>query len=358
MPGKFTFLICLLLFCFPLVVLAQDATPVPNVSVPDLTGLSVPAAAALLNRSQLNLGAQSDEAWVEGSGLPQNTISAQSLAAGSSVPAGSAVDVTVLRSANMTLIYDDNDITLINRSGGVLTLAGVVFSTVESSSGASFNAARWTGALNAGDCGQLWSVGRTEPKAIEGCDALNWLTTNNSAEHFWTALNGVASFSVSQDGIQRAVCPAAEAGAAPITCDFFLAAAGAEEAVPYIYLAYSDQQLLILNRASDGWMVLEGVLFTYGTFTYNVGAASAWPTPPQFGQVNRLAPGQCLMYYVGAYQPPAQPCDVITSYDISFAGAQPFWLVGTVTVDGVTDDQLHVCPPATPGRLTICIMPR
>ena len=45
-------------------VLSQD-----SVTVPDLTGLSVPEAAAILNRMGLTLGAETGEAWTAESGL-------------------------------------------------------------------------------------------------------------------------------------------------------------------------------------------------------------------------------------------------------------------------------------------------
>ena len=71
--------ILILLFGFSRVVLAQD-----TVAVPDLTGLSVPEAATLLNRSRLALGVETGEAWTPESGLEQNRIKSQSIPARSS----------------------------------------------------------------------------------------------------------------------------------------------------------------------------------------------------------------------------------------------------------------------------------
>ena len=352
MLKKILFLLMLLLL--PQIVLGQDDVT----TVPDLTGLSVPAAAALLNRNALLLGAQENVAWTAESGLPENRISAQSVAAGESVARGTAIDITVLRSNNMTLIYDDNDLTLVNRSGGALGLNGVSFITVESTTPASFSAARWGGSLDAGNCGQLWSVGRTNAKDVEGCAEISWLTTNNTAEHFWTALNGVTSFSVTQNGIIRAQCPAAQAGTAPITCDFFLDAGSAGETIPYVYMAYTTSQWIIMNNSTDQWLPLTDVVLVN---TAGAGPQltndSAYTIPPEYGLTRLLAPGQCILV-VGSEVPvePPLPCDVIAAFVYPSAGTY-FWLLD-FTVDGVTDDQLHTCTAPVEGRLTLCIMPR
>ena len=55
-----------------------------TVQVPDLTGMNVPQAAAALNRVGLGLGNETGEAWTAASGLKQNSIKAQSVAAGQS----------------------------------------------------------------------------------------------------------------------------------------------------------------------------------------------------------------------------------------------------------------------------------
>jgi hypothetical protein len=343
-----------IVFVLPQMTWAQDETTI----VPDLTGLNVPSAAALLNRNALVLGAQENVAWTADSGLPENSVSVQSVAAGESVARGTAIDITVLRSNNMTLIYDDNDITLVNRSGGVLTLGGVVFSTVEGTTAASFNAGRWGGSLDADGCGQLWSVGRTGAKDIEGCASINWMTTNNTAEHFWTALNGVTTFAVLQNSVVRTQCPAAQAGAEPISCEFFLDAATVGETTPYVYFAYTTDRFVVMNNSTDKWMPMTDVVVANtagfsGTFTND----AAFTIPPEYGTTSLLAPGQCILIVgAGADAEPPQPCDVIATY-IYASATTYFWQVD-FTIDGVTDDQLHTCSAAVEGRLTLCIMPR
>lgn len=65
-----------------LLVAAPASGQSDPVTVPDVIGLTVPEAAALLNRSGLVLGAQISETWTEASGAAQNTIGAQAILPG------------------------------------------------------------------------------------------------------------------------------------------------------------------------------------------------------------------------------------------------------------------------------------
>jgi hypothetical protein len=332
---------------------AQD-----GVTVPDLTGLSVPAAAAALNRLGLSLGAETNQGWTAESGLPQNTIAGQSIPAGGAVAAGTAIDVTVLRSANTVLIYDDNDLTVVNRTGGELNLAGLTFTTLDGNP-AQLAGARWSGGLRQDQCVQVWSVGRNGPKGLDECSAIqNWLVTNNPAEHFWTGGGGTTQFAVLQNGVQRAACPIANPG----RCEFYLAAGAADDATPFVYFAYTPDRLAIINTSSDQWMVLAGfTVVNYFAMAEGAGVPVGDPTlyprsSSEIGTVQRLAPGQCILYTDSAIvvDSPPQPCDVIARLDIGssviFWGAD-FGLRGS-------DGQERSCPVATPERLTICVMPR
>ena len=95
------------------------------VTVPDLTGLNVPQAAAELNRAGLRLGVELGDAWTESSPTPPNTIGDQSTPPRETLPFGTEVDVTVLTTATLTLLYDDNDITLINSTAAPLETTGL-----------------------------------------------------------------------------------------------------------------------------------------------------------------------------------------------------------------------------------------
>jgi hypothetical protein len=108
---------------FPPRALAQG----DQVTVPDVTGLGVPAATALLNQNDMALGNQYGELWTEASSQPANTIGAQSLAPGSTVDWSTALDITVLRSPNMLLMYDAESITLINQADVPVNLQGLTF---------------------------------------------------------------------------------------------------------------------------------------------------------------------------------------------------------------------------------------
>jgi hypothetical protein len=346
-------IICLLL---PGVVQGQDAT------MPDLTGMNVPSAAALLNSNGFLLGSQTNVSWTAESSVPENSISAQSIAPGQSAARGTSVDVVVMRSNNASLVYDDNDITLINRSGSDMDIRGVVFNTVESTTPAAFSASRWNlFPLGPGDCTQLWSIGRTSAKEVEGCASIQWMTTNVPAEHFWTGLNGVTSFNVVQDGVERVVCPAAPSGTQPMTCDFYLSTSNDSEVTEYIYFAYTTEQLIVHNRSTDRWMPLTGVVIVDSARNENFGIAApeVFLNPPEvIGILDRLAPGQCLLFTTSANQSSTTPeaCNVIasrTGLEANLAFWDTEFLIDSVTVDGQ-----YRCPPATAGRLTICVMPR
>src|SRR5690606_24498911 len=99
-------------------------------------------AAATLNRAGLKLGAEHNVEWTAESGQERNRVGGQSLAPGASVEQGTVIDITVLRAPNAALIYDDNDLTLVNLVGGNININNLTFNAVDGS-GASFAASRW-----------------------------------------------------------------------------------------------------------------------------------------------------------------------------------------------------------------------
>lgn len=355
-------LLCLVMALPSLAASAQETL----VTVPDLTGLTVPRAAAELNRVGLMLGAQLNQAWTEGSPIPQNAIAAQSVAPGQAVPISSAVDVTVLASPNVSLVYDENDFTIVNRTGGDLRLDNLAFQSVEGNP-AAFYASRWAGGLRAGYCVQVWSVQRSVSKDIPGCAGIdNWFTNvNNRSEHFWTGLNGITRFAVVQDGIQRGVCEAAPAGAQPITCDVYIPAGASSSVTEYLYFAYTPTRLVVLNRSEDRWMPLrDAVILNNHWNLAQPGAPIPLGDQSLYGLMNpaatlsQLAPGQCLLF-TDSSQPEAlnlpEPCDVIAMLNVDpnlIFWAAPF------TINSVTDGQQRSCAAATLDRLTVCVMPR
>jgi hypothetical protein len=333
-------------------VSAQD-----NVAVPDLKGMNVPQAAAALNKSGLLLGAENNEGWTETSGLPQNTVGGQSVAAGQTAPRGSTVDVTVLRSPNALLIYDDNNLTLVNQGTVDLPLSDIVFQAVDGGK-ARYAAASWGGALGVNKCGQVWSIRRGSAKKMAECKSISWKTTNKPAEHFWTGEDGATQFAVLQGGVQRAVCPVSKDG----RCAFYLAGAGAaSDATAYVYFAYTTDALAIINPTPDQWMVMKDFVLLNNNHVSKAPVAVSDPTLygknfQPIGDVGRLAPNQCLLFTSGgSTTTPPKPCDVIAQLAVDPNVA--FWNAA-FDMTSATDDQQRSCPAATPGRLTICVMPR
>ncbi len=359
-PMVYTVLLFTLLFA-----VAPLAAQTELVTVPDLTGMNVPQAAAALNRAGLRLGVQTAAGWNVESGVPENTISGQSVASGEQVVRGAAIDVTVLRSANVRLIYDDNDLTLVNLSTELIDLRGVTFTVVEGSS-ASFAATRWANDLRGAQCVQVWSVGRNGPKEVEGCESIQaWLVTNNPAEHFWTQTGGALRFSVVQDGVERAVCDAAPPNSQdqPVQCDLFLSSAVAAETTPYIYFAYTVSALAVINTSVDRWMPLGQAVvinnnpnLTVPGATLTLGDATLFGSPDIVANIALLAPGQCLLFTDSSADVDApQACDVIAGLDV--APMLTFWSVDFQYVS-LSDGQRRACPAATPERLTLCVLPR
>lgn len=358
-------LVTLTVFLFkPSILLqAQDGTnppPQPGV-VPDLTGLNPAQAAAQLNRNSLVLGNVFTVNWTATSPIPPNLIGpgGQSVTPGQVLSLGTPVDIAISRVPNAALIYDDNDITLVNYAGVPLDISNVSFSNLDGASIASFAGNRWGPSLRENRCMQLWSVGRNGPKAVDGCQFIQgWLTTTNPTEHFWTGSNGATQFQVVQNNLLMGVCVIAAQ-----RCDFYLEVAGTpSDEVNYIYLAYTTDRLIIMNNSSDQWMPLAGTILFNNVVAQPgvpvaIGDPAFYGNPVVYGRIDRLAPGQCLYLTNGAPGDPSPPqlCDVLTRLDL--APNTIFW-AAAFEIDGVTRDRNGICPAATPGRLTICAMPR
>lgn len=339
-------------------VAAQDSTS----TVPDLTGMNVPQASAALHAAGLKPGLLTNAAVTETQVV--NTVVMQTPTAGTQVAAGSAVDLQVARPNNVRLLYDDNDLTLINLSRQALPLGNIVLR--EADGDKRFRGERWGNQVRAGDCVQVWSVGRGEPKAVPDCGRVNsWLTTNDTSQHVWTAVSGVQRFNVMQDGQQRAQCPAAPGGSqdTPSVCEFYVESAASDPTLAYIYLAYTTDALVVRNPSDDSWLRLnvdvspaEGEKFIFNRaerydavdpliVTTNANGISVIP---------QLAPNQCLLFRAPDVPLEAlpQPCMMLGNR----TEQTPFWQADFNVLD--RDDKPRTCKAATPGRLTICIMPR
>lgn len=331
-------------------------------TVPDVTGMNVPQAVAALNAAGLTAGLLTNAAVVETQIV--NTVVAQTPAEGAQVEAGSAVDLQVARPNNVRLLYDDNDLTLINLSRQALPLRAIVLREVDGQQ--RFRGERWGNQVRAGDCVQVWSVGRGEPKSVPDCRRINsWLTTNDTSQHVWTAASGAQSFNVMQDGQQRAQCQAAPRGSqdSPSVCEFYVESAASDPTLAYIYLAYTEDALVVRNPSEDSWVRLTADLIPAE------GEPIPLNRPARYDAVNplimtvnansvevvrQLAPGQCLFF-----RGPDVPLEAMPEPCMMMANRTeqtPFWRTDFKVRD--RENEERTCQAATPGRLTICIMPR
>lgn len=353
-------IIGLLLVIFP--VQAQDA----QVTVPDLTGLTLPKAASLLNSLGLNLGSELAVEWNAASGLPENTITEQSIASNTAATSGTSIDVGILRVPNMVLIYDDNDLTLVNTTANVADLTGLRFTSVAGSPASFGAAARWASNISENRCTQVWSIPRGQSKKIDGCkDIQNWLTTNTTGEHFWTQTSGVQEFAVIDDGVQRITCPAALSGSqdSPLRCAFYLDGANSgQDNTFYYYFAYTTDAMILLNPSEDKWMPTNRSTI-YGTNAVSapmvLGDIVTWGANFEVpvGDLTRLAPNQCLLMTT-ASAIGAQPPEACTPIAQQAQGPQATFWLSAFEIESANDGQRHTCPAATAGRLTRCIVPQ
>lgn len=335
-------------------------------SIPDLIGMNIAQATAALNRVGMKLGNQLSEPWTELAGIPPNTISAQAIPVGEAPVAGGSVDVLLVRTPNVRLVYDENDFTLINNTGSELNFNGLAFGVAEGTTPAAFAAARWRGSLPAGGCAQMWSVLRSIPKDVEGCERIGvWLTTNNTAEHFWTGLNSVSRFKVVQEGVERATCPAAPAGSAPMSCDVFLPADLTGDITAYLYFAYTPDRLIIYNQSEAQFMPLSGARLVNRNPNlrppnqeFNLGDTRLYTLLNPVTNISQLAPGQCILFTNSSAIPATEtpePCDVIGRFDID--PNLIFWATNFDLISPTSGDS-STCNAASAAQVTVCLAPR
>lgn len=352
---KLMIMICVALISL-LPVTAQEGQ---TVVVPDVVDLTVAQAGAVLNQAGLSLGEEIVETPPSAEFNPTIVVR-QSVAPGTETSHGDAVDVTVYRQAqtNMLLLYDDNDITMVNQTGAAIDSRDVLFV----SSNTRFHGGRWARIIQPGDCVQLWSVGRSSGKGLDQCGEVNpWMTTNDPAEYFWNTQNQDATFKVMHKGLPAGECPKSTVAGLMVSCEFYWPLDTTNDGyTPYIYLAYTTERMQIWNNSEDEWMPVGGIQLIGEDGTR--GALTADPSifdnsESIIADVERLAPNQCL-YYPGmnmADSDPIQECDEIARY--TFTIDNPIF---TQNFDVLSNSIAAPakCPAATPGRLTVCIVPR
>lgn len=340
-------------------VMAQST----DVSIPDVTGMTAPQAAAALNAVGLRLGSETN--IQAEAGQTEGAILSQTPLAGERAAAGSAVDITIARAPNIRLIYDDNDLTLINLSTQPFALPPLALNAVQGGTGV-LRGERWGAEVSAGDCVQVWAIGRGKPKSVTGCDSVKaWFTTNNTDLHVWTRAAGVRRFTVTLNGQVQAECAAAPRNSqdAPTTCEFYIEVPSAVPNLPYIYIAYTTDAFVVVNHADDGWLRMnvevisssgELVRFSEVTLYDTVDPLLVVGNASGTGTLRQLAPGQCVRLRAPGISEDTfpQPC---VPYADGIAD-QPFWTTDFSVRD--REGKERVCKGATPGRLTICVMPR
>lgn len=361
MKRIYSILICIIFAMNVMPSIAQE-----QATVPDVKGLSVPEAAALLNEAGFALGSQSAVNLAEGNGQPAGTIVSQSIEAGTLADRGVAVDIGILRSDNVRLVYDDNDLTLVNMTNNVGDITGLRFVATEGTNPASFAATRWGSNVREQRCLQLWSIAVRNRKIVSGCEDIQWLSTNATGEHFWTQANGVQQFAVVEDGVTRATCMGAPTGSqdSPTQCAFYLNGAGsADDITSYLYFVYSSASFAVVNQSPDRWMPTDrSTIYNYNPniqvegVSINLGDANLFTNADTVANVTQLAPGQCLILTADNATPTLrEECNIIAQQSIGASVA--FWLAN-FEVESATDGQRHRCPAAVAERITICIIPQ
>jgi hypothetical protein len=325
----------------------QDAV----LTVPDLNSLTVPEAAAALSRAGLRLGPETIIAIDPASGESENIIVEQLPLAGEEVQLGTAVGVTVTRAINASVIYDDNDLTLLNLTAGLLDLNTIMFSGTGDTI-TEFDPSAWAAQLDEGRCGQIWSVARLASKEVAGCSAILWMTAANRSQHFWTHTSGATQFSVIQDGVVRATCPVAQAGSqdAPQRCDIVFDVNYPDEQIDYVYIAYTIDRLIIHNQTVDRWMSLNETRLRDSSGR-DLDLSSMDVLNESAGQT-RLAPGECILFAAQANAQPPEPCRVISQILTDTI----YWLESFSVIG--RDEIPRVCEAAEEGALVICVMLR
>lgn len=355
------------LFSISLVLMTSlSLTIAQDTPVPDVTGLTIPEAVATLNAAGFRLGSQTASPQADSPEQVPGTIISQSVPAETSAEAGTGIDVTVLSNARMTLIYDDNDLTLINQAGSVIDLTGLVFGSADGTR--RFVGNEWRSTLDNATCTQIWSISRREPKQVDGCESIFWLTTNNPDNHFWIQANGVTQFTVTQNGQLLATCDTAPPSSqnAPLTCEFFVISNSiSADVTDYIYFAYTRDRFTVINTSATAWMPLtETPIYNFNPQITNPGVSlilgdpALFQNPDTVADITRLAPGQCVMLTLTPLTnaEPPQDCWVVAQRDLDSSVA--FWLAPFELESPQSLEGRATCPAATENRLTQCIMPR
>jgi hypothetical protein len=340
----------LVLLCFLVIpALGQESSQTDVPTMPNLSGLTVAQAHALLYEHGLAL----DPVIIStnsGTGT-LNTIIDQSLAAGETISEGDVISVSVLREYNLELIWHAADnggdsFTIVNLTEGVLNLEQLGFETADGSRKADIRL--WPNILRERQCIQLWPFEEINGIRLDECRFLQGggiLTVENEAEQFW---RGTGSFYVFQEGLRRAECQLS-AG----RCQVWISpSAISEDFSPYVFFIYNQHELIIHNRSETEWLPLNQLALNDGQALDDT---HEWDIANFSDELPFLAPNQCARISDGSANRLAN-CVEIASRSVS--GDAVFWR------DGFTVHSLHLgdvskeCPAAVGDEASICLLMR
>jgi hypothetical protein len=332
--------------------------------IPPVIGLNVPQAAAVLHRAGLTLGALEHRLMPNDTGsssLPVGRVIGQMPDAGSAADVGYEVSLVVELPANVAVIYDDNDLTLLNLTGREIDLASVSIS----GGGQVLSGSRWRAArLPSGRCVQAWSISRAVSKPVEGCEDIGaWFATLDRTAHVWMSPEA-AQFELSIAGVPVMTCPTAPTTTleTPLRCaGYWSAQADGQNVARFLYLAYTMDALVARNPSSDYWMYLDRPLETGSGQVVHLSAADWYESvlpailSENAGKMLRLAPEECAWLRAADSSEVGLPqaCGLIAAEGVQDA---PFWRedFSLMGFDGVR----RACAAAVSGRLTICVLQR
>ncbi len=363
---------CRLLLCLavlPLVVTLAGAQ-----AAPDVTGRTLPAAAAELNRAGLELGDITFAEWQEGAAFAENTVSAQTLVE-------NRVNVTVLQTYNMRLVYDDNDFTLVNMVDldvewalSIARLEFVAQNRLQGARPARFSGLEWRGWVSRNFvCLQLWSidVAGADP-TVADCPRAGistWLDDLPPEQQFWNAASGAERFVVLHDGVRRASCPTAITQEHQ-TCLLYLPVGilpqdasqstgyryYAEDVAPYVFFRYSTDYLWVINRTANRWLPTGQVQLVNET-RQQLGDPTGFIAVGA-GSVGLLAPGQCALFVFDPAALQSLPPECSHHVATATAGTDgAFWRDG-FSIASWIDQTERACPPPAAAGESICLLPR
>lgn len=138
------------------------------------------------------------------------------------------------------------------------------------------------------------------------------------------------------------------------------------ELTTFIYLAYTDNALALVNTSKDKWMPTNQTsVYNYNAALAIVGVEGVLGDPEVLredhrvglGNITLLAPNQCIVYTTtesGVTEPPID-CDVVAQRALSQDVV--VW-VNDFEVESSIDGRIQNCPDSIEGKLIRCIVRR